>query len=329
MDLSTNYLGFHLKTPLVAAASPMSRDAGAVRAMEDAGIAAVVMYSLFEEQIAQEASAHDHFVEFGAESFAESLTYAPPIEDFPRGPVEYVEHVRRLKESVDIPIIASLNGATPGGWTRYAAELEQAGADAIELNVYLLATDPETTAQQIEQRHLEILAAVKECVRVPVAMKLGAQFTALANFARQLDRHGVDGLVLFNRFYQPDVDLDNLEVTPQLDFSARHELRLPLRWIAVLDPIVEASLAATTGVYDYQDVLKLMMVGADAAMMCAALLTGGPQVATRVLNNMREWMEEHEYESVKQMQGSMNLATCPDPGAFERANYMKALASYV
>jgi dihydroorotate dehydrogenase (fumarate) len=328
MDLSTNYLGLHLKNPLVASASPLSREVDTVKSLEDAGIAAVVLHSLFEEQIAHERGEHEHFQQAGRESFAEAVTYAPDLDYFPRGPDEYVEHVGRIKEAVGIPVIPSLNGTTPGGWIRYARMLEQAGADALELNIYALATDPSVSAEEVENRYLEILAAVKETVRLPVAMKLGPFFSSLAHFAKRLDEHGVDGLVLFNRFYQPDIDLEALEVIPDITLSAPHELRLPLRWIAILDPLVGASLAATTGVYSATDVIKLSMAGADVTMLCAALLTGGQEAVPKILRGVREWMEEHEYESIQQMQGSMNHRACTDPGAFERANYMKALNSY-
>lgn len=328
MDLSTNYLGLRLKNPLVASASPLSREVDTVRSLEDAGIAAVVLHSLFEEQIAHEHGEHEHFQQAGRESFAEAATYAPALDYFPRGPDEYVEHVGRIKEAVGIPVIPSLNGTTPGGWIRYARMLEQAGADALELNVYALATDPSVSAEEVENRYLEILTSVKETVKLPVAMKLGPFFSSLAHFAKRLDEHGVDGLVLFNRFYQPDIDLEALEVIPDITLSAPHELRLPLRWIAILDPLIGASLAATTGVYTATDVIKLSMAGADVTMLCAALLTGGQEAVPKILHGIRAWMEEHEYESIQQMQGSMNHRACTDPAAFERANYMKALNSY-
>lgn len=328
MDLTTNYLGFSLKNPLVAAASPMSREVDAVKAMEDAGIAAVVVYSLFEEQIAHERAVLDHFEELGTHSFAESLTYAPARQDPPRGPEEYVRHIGRLKHAVDIPVMGSLNGTTVGGWMDHAQRIQEAGADALELNIYYLPTDPRLAAADVEKRYLDVLAAVKERVSIPVAVKLGPYFSSLAHFARRLDEAGVDGLVLFNRFYQPDIDLDKLEVIPDVAFSARHELRLALRWVALLDPLVECSLAGSTAVYDHTDVLKLLMAGADVAMLCAALLTGGPGVITDILNNLKFWMEEHEYVSVHQMQGSLNYETSPDPSVFERANYMKALTAF-
>jgi len=328
MDLTTSYLGLRLKNPLVAGASPLSRELDNVRALEDAGVAAVVLYSLFEEQISHEAGEHDHFAGHGADAFAESLSYFPALDYFPRGPDEYVEHIGRVKKAVDIPVIPSLNGTTTGGWMRYAKMFQEAGADAIELNCYMLATDPKVSAADVESRYLELLAAVKDVVSIPVALKLSPYFSSLAHFAKRLDAQGADGFVLFNRFYQPDVDLEVLEVKPDLALSAPHEFRLPLRWIAILDPVVDASLAASTGVYNGADTIKLLIAGADAVMLCAALLSHGPKVTGRILGEMTTWMEEHEYLSVRQMQGSMNHETCPDPGAFERANYMKALHSF-
>jgi len=330
MDLTTNYMGLRLKNPLVAGASPLSRDVGSVRQLEDAGIAAVVVYSLFEEQFAHAMGEYHHYETFGAESYAEALSYMPSLDYFPRGPEQYLDHVANIKEAVDIPVIASLNGTTDGGWIDFSKQLESAGVDGIELNVYMVATDPSVSASGIENRYLEVLDAVKRTVSLPVAMKLSPYFSSLSHFANRLDEHGVDALVLFNRFYQPDIDLETLEVVPNLVFSARHEMRLPLRWIAVLDPVVEASLAASTGVYTAHDVLKLMMAGADVTMLCAALLRDGPgSVVTELLRDLEDWMHVHEYESLHQLHGSMNHATCSNPGAFERANYMQALQSFV
>jgi dihydroorotate dehydrogenase (fumarate) len=328
MDLSTKYMGLRLKNPLVAGASPLSRDLDKVKELEDAGVSAVVVYSLFEEQIEHEMREHEHFREMGTQSFGEALSYAPALDYVPRGPHEYVEHIARIREAVDIPVIPSLNGTTRGGWIKYARMLEEAGADALELNIYMLAADPTVSAQTLEDRHLEIVDAVKESVSLPVAVKLSPYFSSLAHFANRLDDHGVDGLVLFNRFYQPDINIESLEVVPDLVPSAPHELRLPLRWIAILDPIVDASLAAGTGIYTASDVLKLLLAGADVTMLCAALLAEGPRVVAEVLDGMVEWMEEHEYAGVPQMQGSMNHRASPNPGAFERANYMQALQSY-
>ena len=328
MDLTTDYLGLSLKNPLVASASPISREIAGIKQLEDAGIAAVVMYSLFEEQIVQQAAAHEHFEHFGANAHAEALSYVPALHYGPRGPDEYLTHVSRAKEAVDIPIIASLNGTTLGGWIEYASLMEKAGADALELNIYYVATDASAGSEAVERRYVEILEAVKKAVRIPVAVKLGAQFTSLPHFAKQLEGAGADGLVLFNRFYQPDIDLEALEVNPDLVLSAPHEMRLALRWIAILDPVINASLAATTGIYTGHDVLKLLMAGADAAMLCAVLLHEGPGAAANLLGEMKRWMDEHEYHSVSQLQGSMNHSACANPSAFERANYMQALTGY-
>ena len=328
MDLTTNYLGLRFKNPLVAGASPLSRLVSGVRVLEDAGIAAVVMYSLFEEQVRREMEAHDHFQDLGTDSYAEALTYLPALDYVPRGPHEYVEHVGRVKASVDIPVIASLNGTSNDGWLEYAHMLQQAGADALELNVYDVAANPARSAADVEQNYIDVVTAVRDRVNIPVALKISPFFTSLANFAKRVDASGVDGLVLFNRFYQPDIDIERLEAVADLVPSARHEMRLPLRWIAILDPIVDASLAATTGVYAANDVLKLLMAGADVAMLCAALLRHGPALVGNILGEMTDWMHEHEYASVHQLQGSMNYRTCPDPAAFERANYVQVLHSH-
>jgi dihydroorotate dehydrogenase (fumarate) len=328
MDLSTQYLGLELKNPLVAAASPMTREVGSARKLEDAGVSAIVMYSVFEEQIEHEAAEHDHYLEFGAESFAEALSYMPTHVGFPRGSDDYLEHVAALKNALDVPLIASLNGTSTGGWTEYAKRIEEAGADALELNVYYVAASPATGSDQIEQRYIDVLTAVRSSVRIPVAIKLNPFISAMAHFAKRLDDAGADGLVLFNRFYQPDIDLEELEIVPDLQLSAPHEMRLPLRWIAILDPIVDCSLAASTGIYTSFDVLKLMMAGADVAMLCATVLRNGFPAISTIIEGMKEWMDDHEYESIRQMQGSMNQMSCPDPVAFERGNYMRALNAY-
>jgi dihydroorotate dehydrogenase (fumarate) len=286
------------------------------------------MYSLFQEQIEHDAALNEHYLGYGTESFPEALSYVPPQVGFPRGPDEYLEHLAALKSAVDVPVIASLNGISAGGWTEYAKSMQQAGANAIELNLYHVAADPETTGAAIEDRYVDVLRAVRQVVAIPVAVKLSPYFSALANFARRLDRTGADGLVLFNRFYQPDIDLENLEVRADLRLSTPHEMRLPLRWIAILNPLVRASLAATTGIYTSFDVLKLTMVGADAAMLCATLLRNGTAAVGHILAGMREWMEDHGYSALKQMRGSMNQLACSDPEAFERGNYIKALNWY-
>ncbi len=328
MDLATNYLGLRLKNPLVAGASPLSRVVSSVRMLEDAGIAAVVVYSLFEEQIEHDRRAHAHFEQIGTNSYAEAASYIPALDYVPRGPEGYVEHLGQVKQAVDIPVIASLNGSTLGGWIDYAKMLEQAGADALELNIYDIATDPDQSALDVEARYVEVLRAVKESVSIPVALKLSPFFSSLAHFARRVDECGVDGLVLFNRFYQPDIDLEELEVIPDLVLSAPHELRLPLRWIAILDPLLDASLAASTGIYTAADVLKLLLAGADVTMLCAVLLRDGPMAVGELLRGVTEWMLEHEYTGLQQIRGSMNQRSCSNPAGFERANYMQALHTF-
>lgn len=326
-DLSTRYLRLPLKNPLVASASVLAESLDKIRAMEDAGLSGVVLHSLFEEQIAAETFELHHHLDYGTESFPESLTYFPKSHDFQTGPDEYLEHIRSAKESVDIPIIASLNGYSSGGWTEYAKRIQQAGADALELNIYFLPTDPNLSSVQIEETYLDILRLVKATVSIPVAVKLSPFFSSMAYMANRLDKTGADGLVLFNRFYQPDIDLEHLEVVPNVILSTPMAMRLPLRWIAILYGHVKASLAATSGVHQAEDVLKLLMAGADVTMVCSTLLKNGIKHATTMLNDMRAWMEKNEYESVKQMQGSMSHKACEHPGAFERANYMKAISS--
>jgi len=328
MDLSTNYLGLHLKNPIVPSASPLSRSLDSMKRLEDAGAAAIVMYSLFEEQIAHEAAELNHYLSYGTESFAESLTYFPEAEVYNLGPDEYIELLHKAKQSLSIPVLGSLNGISSGGWIEYAKKIEQAGADAIELNVYYIPTDPELTGQEVEDRYLEVLHAVTQEVKIPIAMKLSPFFSSMANMAKRLDTAGAKGLVLFNRFYQPDIDLETLEVVPSVLLSTPMAMRLPLRWIAVLYGKVKANLAATSGIHTAQDVIKMLMAGADVTMMCSALLKHGPGHLTTVLAEVRQWMLEHEYVSVSQMKGSMSQKSVADPAAFERANYMKALNQY-
>ncbi|HUT61952.1 MAG TPA: dihydroorotate dehydrogenase-like protein [Phycisphaerae bacterium] len=328
MDLSTTYMGLRLESPLVAAASPLSQTIDGIRSLRDAGASAVVLWSLFEEQIQHEAAELEFYLEHGTERFAESLSYFPKPADYRLGPEEYLEHVARAKQAVDIPIIASLNGISPGGWISYAKKMEQAGADAIELNVYFLATHPKPTASDVENAHLSVLRGVKGSVSVPVAMKISPFFSSLVNFAMRAEKIGVDGLVLFNRFYQPDVDLDALEVTPSLVLSTSAESRLPMRWIAILRGRVQASLAATTGIHTAEDVAKMILVGADVTMLCSALLERGVGHLATVREGLAQIMERRGYESVSQMKGVLSQAHCAEPAAFERANYMKALSSY-
>lgn len=328
MDLSTTYMGMRLKNPIVPSASPLSAELDNIRAMEDAGAAAVVLFSLFEEQIIHEALELDHYLSRGTESFPEALTYYPAISEFRLGTEEYLEHIRKTKEAVEIPVIGSLNGTTVGGWMEYARKIQQAGADALELNMYFIPTDPQLTSAEIESVYLETLRVVKSSVTIPVAMKLSPFFTNMANMAKRLDDAGANALVLFNRFYQPDIDLGTLEVVPGIRLSTSQSTRIPLRWLAILYGRLRANLAATTGVHSGEDVLKMLMAGADVTMMCAALLKNGIRHISRVLSDMEQWMSEHEYVSVEQMKGSMSHKCCADPSAFERANYMKALQRF-
>jgi dihydroorotate dehydrogenase (fumarate) len=325
IDLTTTYLGLRLRSPLVISASPLSRDLDGIRHLEDAGAAAVVLYSLFEEQLRQEEMDLEYHLAAGTESFAESLTYFPQPSEFQTGPEGYLDHIRKAKSATTLPIIASLNGSTLGGWTRFAADIQRAGADAIECNIYSIPTDPEISAAKIENTYVDILQAVKSTVTIPVAVKLSPFFSNLANLAHRLDAVGADALVLFNRFYQPDIDLEGLEVRPNVLLSTPQALRLPLTWIGILYGRVKANLAATGGVHNAEDVIKLLMVGANVTMMCSALMRHGVNHLRHVERELRDWMEEHEYESVAQMQGSMSQLKCPDPGAFERAQYMRAV----
>lgn len=328
MNLTTTYLGLKLKNPLIASASPLSEDIDNFLRLEDAGASCVVHHSLFEEQITREIFETGYYQTFGAESFAESLSYFPKPSQFKLGPEEYCDHIHLAKKRVMIPIIASLNGHTPGGWTKYAKYIEEAGADALELNIYFLATNPEDTGEMIENNYIEILRSVKDAVKIPVAVKLSPYFSALANMAQRLDKAGAEGLVLFNRFYQPDIDLENLEIVPNLLLSNPHEMRVPLRWVAILYGHIKADMAATTGIQNAEDVLKMMMVGAKAVMLCSALLRKGIGHISKIQKEMVEWMETNGYESIKQMQGSMSQKLCTNPETFERANYMKVLKSY-
>jgi dihydroorotate dehydrogenase (fumarate) len=325
IDLTTTYLGLRLRSPLVISASPLSRDLDGIRHLEDAGAAAVVLYSLFEEQLRQEEMDLEYHLAAGTESFAESLTYFPQPSEFQTGPEGYLDHIRKAKSATTLPIIASLNGSTLGGWTRFAADIQRAGADAIECNIYSIPTDPEISAAKIENTYVDILQAVKSTVTIPVAVKLSPFFSNLANLAHRLDAVGADALVLFNRFYQPDIDLEGLVVRPNVLLSTPQALRLPLTWIGILYGRVKANLAATGGVHNAEDVIKLLMVGANVTMMCSALMRHGVNHLRHVERELRDWMEEHEYESVAQMQGSMSQLKCPDPGAFERAQYMRAV----
>jgi dihydroorotate dehydrogenase (fumarate) len=328
MDLTTTYMGLKLRNPLVVGACPLSRDAAKVKELEDAGAAAVVMFSLFEEEIRHESLELDHYLNYGTNSFSEALDYFPEHESYAVGPGKYLEQIRKLKDSVDIPIIASLNGTTMGGWVEYGQQVEQAGADAIELNVYRLSTECGVSGSEIEQLHIDILTEVKKHVKVPVAMKLSPFFSSVAHMATQLSGAGADALVLFNRFYQPDIDLEKLEVFPNVLLSTPQALRLPLRWIAILHGQVRADLAASGGIHSHQDVLKMLFAGAQVATLASALLQRGSGHIRGVLAGVEAWLTEHEYESVAQMRGSMSHRSYANPGAFERANYIKALATF-
>ena len=328
IDLSTTYLGLKLKNPLVASSSPMCADVGNIRRIEDSGAAAVVLHSLFEEQIEHESDELDRFIEAGADVGAEATSHFPELMQRVMGPDAYLAHVVKCKQAVRIPVIASLNGTTRGGWLSYAKQIEQAGADALELNIYHIAVDPDVTGEQVERRYVDLVKSVKAEVRIPVAVKLGPYFSSMANVSRQLDAAGADGLVLFNRFYQPDYDLEALEVVPNLILSNSHELLLRLHWIAVIYGTVKADLALTGGVHSATDVVKAMMAGARIAMMTSALLKRGISFLDTISTELLIWMGKHEYDSIRQMQGSMSRNAVPQPGAFERANYMKVLSSY-
>jgi len=328
VDLSTKYMGMALKNPLVPSASPLSSDVDNIKRMEDAGAAAVVLHSLFEEQIEYDAEALAHFLERGTESYAEALTYFPPHDEFRREPDEYVELIREAKEAVDIPIIPSLNGVSLGGWIEYAKRFEEAGADAIELNVYFIPTNFHLMSYDVEDLYVKLLKEVKRHVSIPVAMKLSPYFSAMPNVASMLDAEGADALVLFNRFYQPDIDIEELEVTPNLQLSTPVEMRLPMRWIAILYGHVDCSMALTSGIHSAEDIIKAMMVGADVANVCSVLLKQGIEHIRPLLQGVTTWMEDHEYESIEQMKGSMSHRSVAEPAALERANYMKVLNSY-
>ncbi|MGA3193885.1 MAG: dihydroorotate dehydrogenase-like protein [Terriglobales bacterium] len=325
LDLSTRYLGLNLRTPLVVSASPLSQEIDSIRRLEDAGASAVVLYSLFEEQLRQESLELDFYLNEGTESFAESLSYFPEPAEYNLGPDEYLEHIRKAKAAVKLPVIASLNGSSVGGWIQYATQIEAAGADALECNVYWIVSDPDVTSAEVEGHYIDILEAVKTAVHIPVAIKVSPFFSNFANMAKRLDAAGADGLVLFNRFYQPDIDLEALEMTPHVLLSTPQAMRLPLTWIGMLHGRIKANMAATSGVHGAEDVIKLLMVGADVTMLCSTLLRNGINHLRSIEQGVRQWMESHEYESVQQMKGSMSQMRCADPSAFERAQYMRAV----
>jgi len=329
MDLTTTYMGLKLRSPLVmSACQPLSEEISNVKLAEDSGAGAVVLYSLFEEQLRADAQELHQRTTAGTESFAESLSYFPEPSNYHLGPEGYLKHIQKAKAAVKIPVIASLNGCSIGGWTGFAKKIEQAGADALELNIYWIPADMNLAGAKVEQTYLDILKAVKKAVKIPISVKLSARFSNIANMAKRLDDAGANGLTLFNRFYQPDIDLDTLEVKPKILLSTPQAMRLPLRWIAILKGRVKACLAGTGGIHNGEDVIKMLMVGASATMLCSALLKHGIGHLRTIERDMTRWMEEHEYESVKQMQGSMSQIECPDPTAFERAQYLRAVTTY-
>ena len=328
VDLKTTYLGLKLKNPLVASPSPLSEKVENVKRLEEAGISAVVMYSLFEEQIIHESMELDHFLSLGTETFAEALTYLPDSGKYSLAPDRYLEHLHKIKQAVNIPVIGSLNGVSTGGWINYAKKIEEAGADALELNIYFLPNNPDLTSADLEDSYITLVKDVRAQIKIPLAVKLSPYFTALPNLAKRLVKAGANGLVLFNRFYQPDLDLEKLDVVPNLVLSNSTELRLPLRWIAMLYGHVQADFALTSGVHTAEDALKAVMAGASVAMTTSALLKHGISKADEIIKGMESWMVEHEYESIQQMKGSMSQKSVAEPAFYERANYMKVLSSF-
>ena len=328
-DLSTTYLGLRLKNPLVISACPLTAQIDQLRRLAEAGAAAAVLPSVFEEQIEHDGDEISRVYDFHTDSFAESLTYFPEQQDYTTGPEEYLKTIAKAKKAVDIPVIASLNGTSKGGWIRYAKMMQDAGADAVELNIYSVAADAELTGRDVESRYLDLVAAVKQSISIPLAVKVSPYFSAMANMGVRLAQGGADGLVLFNRFFQPDIDLDTLEMRPQLHLSSPSELLTPLRWIAILHGRTDASLAATGGIHDAPALLKALLAGADVGMIASVLYQKGVAEVGRILAGVREWMDENEYNSVQQLKGSMSYENYPDPAAFQRGNYMKTLTSYV
>jgi dihydroorotate dehydrogenase (fumarate) len=327
-DLSTTYLGLTLKNPIVASASPLSKKLERARKLEEAGVSAIVMYSLFEEQIIHESLELDHYMSRGTDSYAEALSYLPDGGMYGISPEKYLIQVAALKKALRIPIIGSLNGVSKGGWTNYARKIQEAGADALELNLYYIPTDFEMTSNDIEDTQVELVAEVKSAVSIPLAVKISPYVTSIPNFVKRLVEVGADGIVLFNRFYQPDFDLNELEIVHSLDLSNSAELRLPLRWISILHGKVNTDFGLTSGVHSHTEVLKAMMAGAKVAMMASSLLHNGEQVVGSILNDLETWMRDHGYDSIRQMQGSMSQKSVKEPSVFERANYMKVLGSF-
>ena len=328
MNLKTRYLGIELKNPFVPSASPLNLDLDRVKQFEDAGASAIVLPSLFEEQILAEARELNHHLSHGTESYAEALSYFPEQEQYRVGPENYLESLRKIKEAVSIPVFGSLNGVSEGGWTRYAKFMEEAGADGIELNIYFIPADASLASRDIEQMYVDVLKSVKASVSIPVAMKLSPFFTSMSEMAQRLDEAGADGLVLFNRFYQPDIDLENLEVKPNILLSTPQAMRLPLRWMAILYGRLNCSLAATSGILKGEDALRMLMAGADVTMVASLLFQRGPAAIKELIDGVEAWMEEKEYESVEQLKGSMSQKSVAEPAAYERALYVQALQTY-
>jgi dihydroorotate dehydrogenase (fumarate) len=327
MNLKTNYLGLALRTPLVPSASPLSDSLDNIKRMEDAGAAAVVMHSLFEEHLSFERYQYLHHLSEETDGYAEAPAYSPKMHQLAVGPESYLDEIMAAKAAVSIPIIASLNGSTIGGWTDYARRIEEAGADALELNIYWIPTDPEVTGADVETRYLEIVSQVKKVASIPVAVKMSPFFSNFANIAKQLVEKGANGLVLFNRFHQPDIDLESLDINPNVHLSSQIEMRLPLRWIALLYGRLKANLAATSGIHNGRDAVKMLMAGADVTMLCSALIRRGIPYITLVERELAEWLEQHEYDSVEQLKGSLSQMKSPSPEAFERAQYVRGIAT--
>ena len=328
INLETSYLGLKLKNPVVVSSGPLCKELGSLRQLEDAGAAAIVLHSLFEEQITLESQALDAGLSGGTDISAEALGFFPDMANYNIGPDGYLEHLRKAKQALAIPVIASLNGVSHGGWVRYAKLMEDAGADGLELNIYFVPTSLDQTSAQVEAMYTELVANVSSTVRIPLAVKLAPFYSAFGNFARHLDMAGADALVIFNRFYHPDFDLENLDVVPTLELSRSNELRLRLTWAALLYGKLKADLAITGGVHSAEDVVKCMMAGAKVAMTTSAVLEHGPAFLRSLLADLNQWLEKHEYESIQQMQGSMSAKSVDNPAAFERANYMKVISSY-
>ena len=327
-DFSVNYLGLRLRSPLVASSSPATHDLKAIQALEQAGIGAVVLPSLFEEQIRHDELQIQHLHEFATESFAEALDYLPEIQDYNTGPSGYLYAIEQAKESLSIPVIGSLNGVTSGGWISHAHRMQEAGADAVELNMYILSTDGNVSASDIEQRYVDLVAEIRSQLTIPLAIKLAPHFTAPANMAKKLIAAGADGLVIFHRLVHPTIDLDHLRPSLDLVLSESWESRMGVRWIAILRDQIQASIAATTGAHNHEDVLRLLLAGADCVMLASALLQEGPSLVTKIHEQMETWLQEREYKSIQQLQGSLSLGNCENPETYERANYMRSLTSY-